>query len=931
MQAIFKNIFPFVFIILLIGKLNAQYTPFFQNYSLAEFNVGNQNWDVSVAKNGKLYVANDKGLVEFDGLKWRFYQLPNKTIIRSVLAYKDVIYTGSYEEFGYWKKNKKGVLIYTSLSKLHKQNESLDEEFWQILQHNGSILFRSFSNLYIYRNNEVIKVKPKSTIISCDIVDDTIYVSTLKDGVFILENDTLMPLINIDKSNNVKIISITKFGNQLLITTALKGCYLYDGTSINPWEPEINTIIKEHQLNNFLTLNNGNMVFGTIKNGLYITNNLGKVIYHVNKENGLLNNTILSQGLGKDNELWVGLDNGIALIDLNYKYTFYNDNSGELGAVYDIINYKNTIYIGSNTGLFYLDDDNKLKFIEDSQGQVWELKEINGELFCGHNSGTFLVKNKKLKEKISNFTGGWVIKKVPESNNMFIQGTYTGLVKYKYENGKWVVNHLGKLTIPIKFLVFEDSHTAWVAHAYQGLFRVKFDSNYENIQVKDYKHKGLYSDFNVRVHNIKNDICFKTNNGWQKYEALIDSIVPNTLLNKTFGIDTNIISEPDTDILITKNKKDKISLVSLTNGKIDLELANKLFQKKLVVDSESVSKIKDSVYALNLYDGFMLINKTNHTKEDTLQKPIIERIEINQNLVPLNNLDSYESSFNKNIAISISSSRSSNHFFEYALSSSDTDTLNWYKMDNEKIELSRLTGGEYEVRFRTANIFGTTSSVKTLQLKISPPWYKNSFFYLTVILIISLTIYWLHKLKINKEQKVLEEKLIKEQEELLKEKALENDKKIVQLKTESLKNEIKLKSKQLANTAMALVKKNESMLEIKNELIQNKKNFVNQFNYKRLIKKIDNSIGHEDEWEIFEYNFNQVHEEFFNQLKSKHPKLTHKDLKICAYIKMNLLTKEIAPLMNVSIRGLETHRYRLKRKLNLENDKSLTDYLRDFK
>ena len=82
---------------------------------------------------------------------------------------------------------------------------------------------------------------------------------------------------------------------------------------------------------------------------------------------------------------------------------------------------------------------------------------------------------------------------------------------------------------------------------------------------------------------------------------------------------------------------------------------------------------------------------------------------------------------------------------------------------------------------------------------------------------------------------------------------------------------------------------------------------------------MDNSIAHKDEWKIFEHNFNQVHEEFFNQLKKQFPELTPKDLKLCAYIKMNLSTKEIAPLLNISIRGVETHRYRLKGKLNLNN------------
>jgi DNA-binding CsgD family transcriptional regulator len=130
---------------------------------------------------------------------------------------------------------------------------------------------------------------------------------------------------------------------------------------------------------------------------------------------------------------------------------------------------------------------------------------------------------------------------------------------------------------------------------------------------------------------------------------------------------------------------------------------------------------------------------------------------------------------------------------------------------------------------------------------------------------------------------------------------------------------------------MALVKKNETLTDLKKELVLNKNGFDNYYSYKKLLKTVDNSIAHKDEWKIFEYNFNQVHEEFFFQLKKQFPELTHKDLKICAYIKMNLTTKEIAPLLNISIRGVETHRYRLKRKLNLDNDNSLATYLRNFK
>ncbi len=191
--------------------------------------------------------------------------------------------------------------------------------------------------------------------------------------------------------------------------------------------------------------------------------------------------------------------------------------------------------------------------------------------------------------------------------------------------------------------------------------------------------------------------------------------------------------------------------------------------------------------------------------------------------------------------------------------------------------------------------------------------------FLLIVSLIGFIFYFLHKRKIAKEQLLLQLELENKQAIILKEKAIENEKKLVSLRNEALKSEVKLKSKQLANNAMSLVKKNETLTNLKREFVLNRNGFDAQL-YQKLLKKIDGSLGEKDEWKIFEHNFNQVHEDFFNQLKKQFPKLTHKDLKLCAYVKMNIPTKEIAPLMNISERGIETHRYRLKKKLKLDKE-----------
>ncbi len=913
--------------------IHAQYAHYLNNYTLYEYKAGNQNWDIAKAEDGELYVANNNGLLEFDGINWNLWEMPNKTTIRSLLVYQNKIFVGSYEEFGYFSRNNKGALVYTSLLTASKKiNVSKDEEYWQIVLFGDAVVFRSFLNIHIYKDGKITSHNLSATIMSCDVINDKLYIATLDNGIFVLENQQLKPFFYSEKLINAKIISVSaKNENQFLINTALRGSFLLDNNNLIPWETEINQIAKKHQLNKFTQLPNGNMLFGTIKNGIYITDNLGNVLFNINKEIGLINNTVLGQFVSENNELWLGLDNGIAFVDLNSPNYFYNDISGKLGAVYDIINYKNTIYIGSNTGLYFIDTLGKLQFIEGSQGQVWDLKEIDGDLFCGHNNGTYLVNNNTLK-LISAYTGGWVINKVPEQKNTYVQGTYAGLVSFKKVKGDWQVKHLGKTTIPARFLVFEDEHTAWISHANKGLYRVKFDKNYEKItEIKDYNKKGLWSDYFVRIYKLKNTIAFHTIKGWQNYEPLIDSIVPYKLLNSKIGKESYIISEENIPEIAYKTEN-SITFGSFLSETENILIPNKFFKRRLITGYENISKINDSTFALNLYDGFMFIDAAKFSEKEILKTPTLSKITINNKAIALDTSEISLPFRNNSMAISVSSPFSKDHNFEYKLSSLHLNPP-WTESKSGTLEFSNLADGTYHLSIRTVGYNKGKSPILSLEFTVLSPWYKSTsgfIIYLFILILTAFIIYFFHKRKIKKEQKLLQLMYEETQKKLLEERKQENEKEIIRLKNESLKNEIKLKSKQLANTAMSLVKKNETLLHLKDELLLNKNNFTNQYSFKKLIKQIDKSIEHVDGWELFEYNFNQVHEEFFNKLKVSFPSLTHKDLKICAFLRMNMSSKEIAPLLNISIRGVETNRYRLKIKLGITKEDSLRGFLQNF-
>lgn len=142
--------------------------------------------------------------------------------------------------------------------------------------------------------------------------------------------------------------------------------------------------------------------------------------------------------------------------------------------------------------------------------------------------------------------------------------------------------------------------------------------------------------------------------------------------------------------------------------------------------------------------------------------------------------------------------------------------------------------------------------------------------------------------------------------------------------------ELAFKSQELANSTMSIIKKNEFLLELK-EIIKNQKEDLGtrfpEKHYLRLIKKIDNNISSMDDWNVFEIHFEKAHEKFLHKLMDRFPRLSHSDLRLCAYLRMNLTSKEIAPLLRISFRGVENHRYKLRKKLNLKTEENLTDFI----
>jgi len=160
---------------------------------------------------------------------------------------------------------------------------------------------------------------------------------------------------------------------------------------------------------------------------------------------------------------------------------------------------------------------------------------------------------------------------------------------------------------------------------------------------------------------------------------------------------------------------------------------------------------------------------------------------------------------------------------------------------------------------------------------------------------------------------------------LHKNKQLESEKLITNIKNEKLNQEIESKNRELAISTMSIIKKNEVLNSIKKELKKN-----NHSHNGAALKLIDNNLNDTKDWSLFEQAFNNADKDFLDKIKQSHPDLTPNDLRFCAYLRLNLSSKEMAPLLNISIKSVETKRYRLRKKLGLEHDSGLVNYILNF-
>lgn len=905
----------FKILIIICLTLNATYSqellPPIQNYNPALYDAASQNWDIAVDDRGVVFAANNQGLLEFDGLSWELHKLESGSIIRSVFPKGDRIYTGSFREFGYWQTDEKGKMVYHSLSKLMTGLELQSDEFWSIESLGEAIYFRSFGGVFKYENNEILKVQNHIST-AMEVFQGRLVIAERSKGIFYLTNDNTRQELEGDLSalEGLNIVELFALKDTLYIGSK-NSLFIYSQGELSKIEDiELNEFLSESELNHILSVSEEKVLIGTIKNGVAEYDLDTKELRFYNRIEGLQNNTVLGMSYHQGN-LWLALDKGIDKLDLDSPLKFFTDHSGELGAVYDIEEFGGRTYLASNTGVHTF-QNGKMSLLEGSQDHVWNLEVLDDQLFVNHNTGIYQVQKDQFIP-VKKRTGSFCIEQVPGSENLYLLGEYTGISIYDQKTGE--VSEVEAVNFPVKQIVFENDQVLWAAHPYEGLYRITHN-NFQQIEVQKLPALGETDNYRVNLYRLNGQIICFVNENWYRYNPFKETFEEFEEFEDFRGL--RLLQ--DTSDFFVFNNEENGSILFTDFDKNTLGLSASVLDNRLVKANENLTRPNDSTYFITLNDGFAKLDFAAFKRTDSEEwesMAFIKKFGDNNGYYDLSSSPTLKYRTSGNISVQVGAPNLNLNELSYKLKG-DEEYSGKIGSDGW-LNLRNLSYGDYALDIIHEREQDNKKVLAKYSFGIAPPWYLSAWIkalYVLLFMALIAVVFLINKRKLRKHQQKLEEKFEDEHQERL-----------ARIEHDRLVHEIDLKRKELANTTMMAAKKNEVLMEIQNELSKDKNSFSNQYRMKHIMNKINAAVKSKDEWKVFETNFNEVHEDFFKDILAEYPKLSSKDLKLCSYLKMNLSSKEIAPLMGISVRGVEVHRYRLRKKMALESDVNLTKFL----
>lgn len=925
-------------------------TPKIKNFTNKTYQAGLQNWGATQDERGVIYFGNNEGLLTFNGSFWSSYQLPNQTIIRSLkFDSQNRLFVGGQDEIGFFKAETNGQLKFHSLKPLIPEVDRSFADIWKVEKRGDEFFFLEHNRIYHFKN-EVMEVYTSDVEwVFLGVVMDRVFAQDKEAGLMEFSNGVWKNVFEKATPVMPDIVSISPFkDNKLLISTVSDGMFLMDETTFVPFHTSVDKLLKESWINAVTQISPNRYAVGTKSSGVLLLDQDGKLKQQFTYSQGLQTNNVRNIFVDRDFGLWIGLDDGIDYIDFQNPIKEIQPDPSKRVSGYTSIIHQNQLYLGTSDGLYKFSmlsnerdmslTKGEFSLISGSEGQVWKIQEINNRLLMGHENGAFEIIGDRTSP-IFNTTGAWVFQPataIYPTKKIFV-GTYTGMQVLE-DNGEKLTNlgPIGELTESLRFLNMRFSTgELWGSHPYRGIYRQKLSAEFSKIEkTNTYTEKdGLPSDLYNYVFEVKNRILIASESGVYEFDSTSNNFYPSDIFKGILKDQSIQYLKEDQqgNVWFVSNKKIGVFDYTMPTNDLPFTIIHlPELNNQIIGGHEFIYSIDSQNILIGSNKGFIHINYEEYRKRVSRPTSWITKA----SLIGTQDSTVYSMSPSEFIGPKnpeLPHTMNSIHFeytstsyrqidnleFSFHLKGFDKEWSEWTNK-NEK-DYTNLAAGTYIFEVKSRNNLSNESEIASFKFTILLAWYETIWAYLLYSILLLSVIIWFFTRQNRKH--ILIQKHLRDKHSLALERS---EREIVQLRNEKLQTEINFKNQELGSSTLHLLQRGKVLTKIKEELMAENQATLDTKKVIRLISEVERS---EDDWDRFAVHFDHVHSNFLTLLKEKFPTLTANELKLCAFLKMNLSSKEIADLMSISLKAVEVGRYRLRKKLQINTEVNLHDFL----
>ncbi len=939
--------------------------PAIRNYAGAGVGI----WDIGQDNLGRLYFANDGGLLTYDGAHWQHFALPNRAAIRS-LAIDEAgrVYVGGADEIGFFSPGDGGVLQYHSLKEKLPVVAQQFADIWNIALYRGGVFFRTNEAIIRWKDGVMRVFDAPDNWQLMTVADTSLFAVDKTSGVEVYRGGQWEVLASLPSP--VHITGIVPYKkDSFLVTTLKNGLYVLGGNALVRRPVAADPLLKNDLIGNVRVLGPDRFGVGTSTGGVLILDGDGRLVQQFSSSEGLQNNHVLRMMTDRDGDLWLGLQNGVSFVRYNTSVKLIRPTRNNQLVSNSVRIFGGRLYVGTSNGLYALRLDPAIgdistmkgEFTEvgNTKGQVWGLSAIGGRLLAGHQDGALVVQG-DVASPIMSRQGVWgfdsVDAAVDPGGREIVAGTYTGLV--------WIDDWIDRLadggklnglyeSLPV--MAYDGRGAVWASHPYRGVFRNPLRGVGQ--QMPGFSHygikEGLPSNSNDYVAVVRGKVVVGTERGVFEYDSAADRFVHSAFYQPIFG-DTSV------EYLRADENGDIWFVSQQRVGVIDFGKASAEGAWSVVYFPElngQTVKGDATIYPYDKENVFIGGNEGVYHLNYSRYLEARDRVTVLMGMVKV--IAEKDSMIfggfgwadggagggpDSGGAVRLSNHWNSFHFeyasplyaqseavaFSYRLEGFDRDWSGW--TEKAEKDYTNLPYGRYTFSVRARDGLGKVSAPARFALVVKPAWYQTGWAY-GLYFLMALGLGWLIRWRWRRRAEQLRKRYEAEQERRNYLHSLELDrseKGLIALQNAKLEGELQFRNKELATAAMHLVERGGILSSIREELIAviKRLNTPNlSYEFRSVFKMLGETEKSDEDWDRFALYFDEVHNNYLTTLKTKFPQLSNTDLKLCAYLRLNLSSKEIAQLLNISLKGVEVSRYRLRKKLGLATEVNLHDFL----